>query len=511
MLAGTNGASSPFFSPDGQWIGFFAERSLKKISVQGGAAVTVCDARPPAGGGSWGEDGYIVFSFARGLHRVADKGGTPQVISRSYETGYLDHRFPQVLNGGRQVLFTATTSSDYESADLQVLSIGGTRAKTLVHGGYFGRYLPSGHLLYVHENTLFGVPFDASRLEVTGTPAPLLDDLAAVAVTGAGQFDWSRSGTLVYSSGKVSSGWTIETLDNDGHAQPLVKAPARYMAISLSPDGGRLALSQLAGGESIWIYDGQRESMSKLTSAGQAGSPVWAPDGKHLVCVAPRGGRYILSWIRADGAGEAQTLLDSQADLRPSSFSPDGRLLAFYRRRAEGGLDVVILPLDLTDPEHPRPGQAAPFQSSPSVNVEAAFSPDGHWIAYQSSESGVPEVYVRPFPSGGQRLQVSTGGGQRPRWAASRRELFYLGPDNFIMSAGYTANGDTLSFEKPRRRFSRPLFTPGSGRIFDVFPDGLHFAVFASTDTPPEPGASVHVTFLLNFFDELRRRVPVAQ
>jgi serine/threonine-protein kinase len=172
-------------------------------------------------------------------------------------------------------------------------------------------------------------------------------------------------------------------------------------------------------------------------------------------------------------------------------------------------LDVVILPLDLTDPEHPRPGQAATFVSTPPfVNVEAVFSPDGHWIAYQSSESGTPEVYVRPFPSGGQRLHVSTGGGSRPIWPARGRELFYQGLDNYIMAAGYTINGDSLSFEKPRRRFAHPMFTPGTGRIFDVAPDGQHFAVLASSDTPPEPSASVHVTFLLNFLDELKRRIP---
>jgi serine/threonine-protein kinase len=509
LLAGTNGASAPFFSPDGESIGFFAEGKLKKISVQGGAVVSLCDARPPGVSGSWAEDGYIIFTAAStGLLRVPDVGGTWQPITNANVSGYVSHRFPQVPNGGKGVLFTATSSSDIESADLQVFSIGAARAKTLVHGGYFGRYVPSGHLLYVHENVLFSVPFDPARLEVTGTAVALLEDVAALTATGAGQFDFSRSGTLVYSSGHAINVWTIDSLDNTGHAQQLVSTPARYSAMSFSPDGDRLAIAQLASGESLWIYDRQRGSMSKLTAAGQANFPVWAPDGKHLAYMASRSGHYVLSWIRVDGAGEPQTLLDSQQGAWPTSFSPDGRLLAFHRRRTETGMDVVTLPLDLTDPEHPRPGTAAPLVSTGFVKVDAAFSPDGHWIAYQTSESGTPEVYVRPFPSGGQRQQISTGGGTRPIWSARRRELFFQAPDNFIMAAGYKQHGDSLSFEKPRRQSVTPMFSPGAGRIFDVAPDGQHFAVFRAPDTAAEQNTSVHVTFLLNFFDELRRRAP---
>jgi serine/threonine-protein kinase len=510
LLAGTNGASAPFFSPDGQFIGFFAGGKLKKISIQGGAVVSLCDARPPQSSGSWGEDGYIIFTAAStGLLRVADVGGAPQLITNPNVTGYVSHRFPQVLNGGKDVLFTATSSSDIESADLQVFSIAAARTKTLVPRGYFGRYVPSGHLLYVHENVLFSVPFDPARLEVTGTPVALLEDVAAVAATGAGQFDFSRSGTLVYSSGHAITGWTIESLDNAGHVQQLVGTPARYSAMSFSPDGGRLAIAQLAGGESLWIYDRRRGSMSKLTAAGPANFPVWAPDGRHLAYMASRSGHYVLSWIRADGAGEPQTLFDSQLGVWPTSFSPDGRLLAFHRRRTNTGMDVVTLPLDLTDPEHPRPGTAATLISTGFVNVEASFSPDGHWIAYQTSESGTQEVYVRPFPSGGQRSQISTGGGTRPIWSAQRRELFFQTPDNFIMAAEYKQNGDSLSFERPHRQFGTPIFSPGAGRIFDVAPDGQHFAVFGAPEMPPEQNTSVHVTFLFNFFDELRRRTPV--
>ncbi|HYM13626.1 MAG TPA: protein kinase, partial [Bryobacterales bacterium] len=429
LLPGTESAIDPFFSPDGQWVGFFARGALKKISVQGGAPVTLCNASTPEGG-SWGEDGNIVAELNQGsgLVRVPAAGGTPQLLTKLVgdET---THRWPQVLPGGQGVLFTASpTLVSYENASIEVMSFKSGQVKTLLRGGYLGRYVPSGHLVYIHQGVLYGVAFDPARLEVQGTPTPLLEDIAANPVTGGGQFDFSGasagSGTFVYLAGKgAGQTWQVSWLDSAGKIQPLIAIPGAYVTLRLSPDGRRLGFVGSAG--DLYIYNLDRETTTRLTFTGGAITPVWTPDGKHIVyrsiSAAPT-----LWWIRTDGAGQAQRLLGSQGNAVPWSFSPDGRRLAYFTAGPETGLDLWMLPVDASDPEHPKPGKPELFLRTPADENVPRFSPDGHWIAYRSNESGINEIYVRPFPGGaGGKWQVSTGGGLYGIWSNNGRELFY--------------------------------------------------------------------------------------
>jgi Tol biopolymer transport system component/predicted Ser/Thr protein kinase len=521
LLPGTENAADPFFSPDGQWIGFFADGKMKKISVQGGAAVTLCDVFGPSGA-SWGEDGSIIIANLSipGFHlsRVPAAGGTPQAITKPGEKGELVHLWPQILPGGQAVLFTGSAiAGGSDDANIEVLSLKSGQWKVMQRGGYFGRYLPSGHLVYVHQGTLFAVGFDLDRLEVRGTPAPLLEDVAGKPITGGGQYDVARNGTLVYLSGKSPNiSWPVAWMDSTGKTQPLLAVPGLYFTPRFSPDGTRLALAvgPFLHGD-IQVYDWQRDTMTRLTFTQANLFPVWTPDGKHLVFRSQAPGRFSLRWIRADGAGEAQLLLEDRDNVFPFSFSPDGKRLAFAKFDMDSDYDLWTLPLDLSDPEHPKPGKPELLLRTPSSEVEQTFSSDGRWIAYSSNESGRYEIYVRAFPggapSGSGKWQISTGGGRHPIWSRDNRELFYQSSDNHIMSAAHTAKADSFVADKPLPWSNTQILEePGVGGPWnvDLAPDGKRFAVFPRPESTGEQKGSVHVTVLLNFFDELRRRVP---
>jgi serine/threonine-protein kinase len=516
LLPGTENAFDPFFSPDGQWIGFFADGKMKKISVQGGAAVTLCDATGTRGT-SWGEDGWIIAALeptGGGLSRVPEAGGTPQAITKPADKGEVVHRWPQILPSGQAVLFTGhTVASGFDNASIEVLSLKTGQWKVVQRGGYFGRYLPSGHLVYVHQSTLFAVGFDLDRLEVRGTPVPLLENVAGNDAVGAGQYDVARNGTLVYLSGKSSTlRFPVAWMESTGKVSSLLPSFGLYFAPRFSPDGKRLALAVgPPGAGDIQVYDWQRDTMTRLTFTQRNVYPVWTPDGKHIAFQSQSGPASSIRWIRADGAGESQLLLESKGALKPYSFSPDAKRLAF----AESGMDTAFhlwtLPLDISDPERPKPGKPELFLRTPFNEAEPAFSADGRWIAYTSSESGSNEVYVRPFPggasSGSGKWQISNGGGH-PIWSRDGRELFYETLDNRIMAATYTAKGDSFAADKPRSWSNTQimdLFGTGIWNL-DLSPDGKRFAVFP--DATAEQKGSVHVTVLLNFLDELRRRVP---
>ena len=287
MLSGTENATDPFFSPDGQWLAYFADGKLKKTSVRGGANVALCDA-PFGRGGSWGPEGTIIaaLDITTGLYRIPEAGGPPQLLTKPEEKGELTHRWPQILPDGRTVLFTAhTVVAEFDEANIEVLSLQTGRQKIVQRGGSYGRYLPTGHLVYVHHGTLFGVAFDPGRLEAKGTPVPLVEEIAADVNYGGGQFDFSQNGIFVYLTGKLSGGPApLLWMDSAGQTRPLIANPGHYLSPRFSPDGKRLAV--VVGGiakADIWIHDLQRETTSKLTVAGERNFyPVWAPDGKHL-------------------------------------------------------------------------------------------------------------------------------------------------------------------------------------------------------------------------------------
>jgi len=510
-LAGTEDAYGPFFSPDGQTVGFFAGGKLKKISVERGGAVELCDASWGAGG-SWGDDGNIIAALNGPdgiLSRIPSAGGSVQPVTQLLpERGELGTSWPQVLPGAQAVLFTALrTTGSFEEAAIVVQSLRTGERKTLVRGGYYGRYAPSGHLLYLHQGTLYAAPMDVKRMKLAGQATPAIEEVVGdPGNTGLAQVDFSRSGTLVYMRGKPPR-QTLAWLDSSGQTQPLRSTAEEYYGSArFSPDGKRLALSVGEGGNrNIWVYEWERDTMTRLTfTPGFEAYPVWSPDGKHIVFGSSRQGAVNLYWMRADGAGEAVRLTESKNDQQPFSFSPDGKRLAFQEASPQTNFDLWTLPLAETESDHPRPGKPEPFLVTPFDERRPMISPDGHWLAYVSDESRRYEVYVRPFPGPGGKWQISNGGGSMPKWSKKAPELFYRSSEG-MMVASYTTNGEAFVAGKARLWAGRKDLSI----FFDLAPDGKRFAVvqpaLSEQQGPP------HVTVLLNFFDELRRRVPVHQ
>jgi serine/threonine protein kinase/Tol biopolymer transport system component len=512
-LSGTDGAVNPFFSPDGQWIAFFAEGKLKKIPATGGGVSTLCDAISNRGG-DWADDGTIVFSPDRegaSLWRVSSGGGVPARLT-SLVPGEVTQRWPQTLAGGKAVLYTGNSGPNgFENANVVVQPLPDGRRKVLVRGAYGARYLSSGHLVYIHDDTLFAAPFDLDTLQVTGQAVRALEGLTINTPVGAAQFTISTNGTLAYLPGqRINYDAPIDWADRGDRITPLRAAAAYWQRPVFSPDGQRLAMAIHDGKHyGNWIYDWGRDELLRLTyDLADAINPVWTPDGQRIVFATKRDGtsNYNLYWQRANGSGESQRLTSSTNRQLPTSVHPDGKLIAFTEHHPDTGSDVMILPFDGDEASGWKPGEPRVFLNSRFSESEPMFSPDGRWLAYVGNESGRDEVYVVPFPGPGGRRQISIGGGNDPAWSRARHELFYGTSDHRIMVVSYSSEGGTFRSEKPRLG-SNIRFSPRiAGRNFDVHPDGERFAL--SAERPQGHDDGHHVTLIFNFFEELRRTAP---
>ena len=521
-IAGTDNARWPFFSPDGEWIAFFADGKLKKIPILGGAPVTLCDVHGSPFGASWGDDGTIVAAFnegSTGLVRIPSGGGAPTPLTQlGTKDVEIRHAWPQVLPGSHEVLFTIyhtdpSLEGDITDGDVGVVVQKTGERKPVHHGGFRSRYLSSGHLVYLRENTLWAVPFDLGRLAVTGNPQPVLEEVNGV------DFDVSSTGTLAYVSSRMelSDPYAIWWMDGAGQTTPLHATPGLYENLRFSPDGKRLAFELATSGSrsDIWVKDLERDTTSRLTHPpGRNNTPLWTPDGESIVFDSnsqPASGLY---WVPADGAGEAQRLTDGKAVFQTAgSVSPDGKRLAFYQADADSGrYQIWTAPIE-GDRDHPRLGKAEQFSRNSASEHDPAFSPDGRWLAYASNESGTEELYVRHFPGPGSKSQVSTGGGLNPIWSRTERKLFFLTPDWRIMVAGYSTDGGLFVSAKPQVWSQKHLAFLGGCYPYDLAPDGKRFAVVLNPDVTGEPGRKPtdSITILLNFFDELSSRVKVAK
>jgi serine/threonine-protein kinase len=499
-LPGTERADGPFFSPDGQWVAFFADGKLKKVAMRGGAVVPLCD-NPGVGGGSWGEDGTIITAADFTLSRIPSAGGARTRVTE-LAPGESVHRWPQILPGGKAVLFSAYPSmTGVEGAMIEVLSLKDRRRRTLVRGGTWGRYLASGHLIYIDKGTLFAIPFDPDRLELHGAPTPVLKGIAYSAAWGYPQIDVSRTGTLVYRSSSAGDGLvTVHWLDEAGNTSPLLPVPGNYSSPTLSPDGHRLAL--MSAGD-IWVYESGRGRMTRLTSDGGYGFPVWTPDGQYLVFRGEHG----MLWTRADGTGQPEELTQSNNPQNPQSFTPDGKHLAFVEISLATGADIWTLPVE-SAASGLRAGKPEVFLQTPSHERGPMFSPDGRWLAYFSNESGDYRVYVDSFPHRGSKRQVSPDGNSGPRWSRNGKDLFFVkfrAPSE-LMAVSYKSRGDSFVTSKPRVWSSEIAVFTAAGS-YEPAPDGTRIIVLLLTETPKT--SPDRLIFLLNFFDELQRRVPL--
>jgi serine/threonine protein kinase len=509
-LPGAEGVA-PFFSADSQWIGFeTSSLKLSKISVEGGAVVPLADPGGPFYPGNWSEDGNIyVGVFGKGLVRIPGGGGAPETIA-ALDNGEVNLAFPQLLPGGKALLFSAYTTQNADASSIEVMTLADHHRKTVSRGGTSPRYLATsngaGYLVYLNKATVFAIPFDLDKLETRGNAVPILDDVASHATLGTAQLSISRTGTLVYrKSGGDSGLLTVAWLDGAGKTQPLPAKPAVYGRPTLSPDGQRLALEVTEGsGTDIWVYDWQRDTMTRLTFDSKALAPVWTPDGRYIVFGAVGEG---MSATRSDGAGKPQPLIQSKNIQFPWSFTQDGKRMAFAESDPKTSLDLWTVPLE-SDGAGLRAGKPEVFLQTPARELNPVFSPDGQWLAYMSNESGTFQIYVRAFPDKGGKWQISNGGGIYPMW--SRSDLFFESLDQHIMAATYRVLGDSFAADKPRLWSDKPIGgSAGSVKNIDLAPDGKRIvALMPAAEAKGSQETQNQVVFLLNFFDELRRRVP---
>ena len=492
-ISGTQGAATPFFSPDGQSLIFSAGGKWQKVSVNGGTVVTLAESSLPAGA-SWSSEGVIGFGDYRApIQQVPAAGGTVQALTR-LEAGDNGHTWPEFLPGGKAVLFATGTNVKLQIA-VQSLTTGERR--NLV-SGIQPRYATSGHLIYAQGGTLMAVPFDPQRLQIIGAAVPMVQDVAESPIYSGSQYSISDNGSLAYISGGAEAiRRSLVWLSRSGAEQPLPAPPRAYGSVRLSPDGRRVAVDV---DQQVWIYDLVRDSLTRLTFESSLNrNPVWTPDGKRIVFQSNKETEeYNVWWQLADGSGGLERLTKSDYADVPKSFSPDGQLLAFHEINPKTQKDLWVLRLS--------DRKAQPFLQTPFMEVAPTFSPDGRWLAYVSDESGRPEVYVQPYPGPGGKWQISTEGGTEPVWNRNGRELFFRS-GNKMMAADVTTQPG-FSAGKPRKLFEGSYVRsdwPLASMTYDVSADGQRFLMVKATE---QASSATEINIVLNWFEELKRRVP---
>ena len=507
LVAGTQGSTSqPFFSPDGKWLGYFcvSDAKLKKIDINGGAPVALCGTTPY--GVSWGADGTIVYGQMPGdLMRVSSNGGTPESLVK---TNSVISVFPQLLPDGESVLYTAAVPQP--RIVLQSLKSGERKE---LFSGIAARYLPTGHLVYGLENNnnLFAVPFDVDKREVTGGAIPIVEG-----VISPMQYAVSGSGTLIYIPGAatMSNQRTLVWVDRKGKEEPLPAQAGDYSAPKISPDGTKVALCVAAAGDKsdIWIWDILRGTMTRLTFNESSVYPLWTRDGKRIAFSSYQlktGFSADVYWKAADGTGNDEKLGSApNRALLPWSWSKDEKILALFEAEMSGGINYDIGTLSM-EGDH----QRKPLLNQKYTEFQPKVSPNGKWMAYASNESGRLEIYVRPFPDvNSGRWQVSTNGGGTPLWSPDGRELFYL-RQNAVMGVS-VETGPTFKAGKPETLFTGTYveLSTEDGQPWDISPNGKRFLMMkpvAAAGTAPAAAGLRKITVVVNWTEELKRRVPV--
>ena len=498
VLRGTEGAKNPFFSPNGEWVGFFAEGELRKVPSGGGAVLRICDAPLDNLGSAWGEDGTIVFaSYATGLWQVNAAGGDPKVLTRiDAESGETQHRWPQFLPGNRLLMTIGTTrGSKVVVVDLR----DGKRIPvTDVTDVTVAQYLPTGHLLFAQGSALQVVPFDIADESVRGAPVTIVEGVTAVTAQAVSYFAVSDSGNLAYVPGNEDAGTRLVWVDTAGEVTPIESRSGSHLMPRISPSGTSVAITvgSALGLRVIETFDLNRGSRRRLTFESSNALPVWTPDARRIAFASSRDGGWNLYWRAADGSGEATRLLASENELWPHSFSPDGKVLAYWEIDAETARDIWILPVE----GDPTP---IPFLLTPYNERAPVFSPDGRWISYISDESGRDEVYIRPYPGPGAQTTVSTGGGVEPIWAPDGRRLFYRDANSMMVVSVETRNGIFVS--KPTVLFEDRYDRGVAGNLsYDLAPEGDRFLMIQ----PLGGRTSASFRVVLNWFDDVRRLSP---
>jgi len=501
-LAGTEGAERPFWSPDGRFIGFFANRSLRKIPAGGGPVFRLAEASESRGG-TWNRDGVILYTpDARGaVYRIPAAGGTPVPATVYDAQKDTTHRYPRFLPDGKHFLYLLRHSGagGGENPEIRVVSLDSKESKQII-GVATNAIYASGYLLYVLEGALVAQRFELGRLEVEGEPAVLAPDILMDERFSRGVFSASDGGILAYQTGKGSTTSALRWIDREGRVVSAVGEPAEYFSggnPDISPDGRRAAISIVdlrTGAADVWTIDLASGTRSRLTSGpGDKWWPVWSPEGKRLAYSRAKEGAAGYDVVLRDLDGATERILSKGSEWleMPTSFSPDGRFLLMEKRKAQRD-DVLALPLD----GEPTP---RPVAATPAFEALAQVSPDGRYVAYQSDDSGRFDIFVATFPDPGGRWQVSQSGGVEPRWSKDGKELFFFDPDNRLMAADVKTESGNFEVGAIRPLFqSRDM---GMSFRYDVSQDGQRFLVVGGLPRPISP-----ITLVTNWTAGLEKK-----
>ena len=519
-------AFDPFFSPDGAWVGFVSyagtdttDASLHRVSVLGGPPLLICRMDHLTNGADWGPDNTIIFATNRpsGLWRVSVDGGEPEELTAPDVEQGVNHTWPHILPGGRAVLFTSHAGSDFEDAQITVLDLDSGDERVLFSGGSAPRYAPSGHIVYGVDGTLRAVGFDLERLEVTNpNPVPVLDGVSTKAGDavnfGAVNFDIADDGSLVYLPGTNTNPLQpLVWVNREGREDLLPLPPRDYSALSLSPNGEEAALQ--IGGENntgVWVGDLERGAL-RLIADGPAfdGVPLWSPDGGRIAFASNRAGFAEVLWTAADGSGDAEVLTSFDGEVLqawPFDWSPggDGLLVVVD---AGTGLDIATVSLDGS-------GTWEPLIHTEADERSPAIAPNGQWIAYESNETGGPQVYLQRYPELGDKRLVSVVGGMHPIWSSDGRELFYArrvaggsrADAMMRVTVDLSDRGEAPTVSQPEALFDYRYRADPNLRTYGLSRNGDRFLMSGSRAL--EDDTSGQIILVQNWFQELTERVP---
>jgi serine/threonine-protein kinase len=515
-VAGTEGATGLFFSPDGRRLGFFVDGKLKVISVDGGTARSIADL-PNAFGATWTDRHTIVVApYTSALEEVPEDGEPPHPLTH-LGSGETLHRWPLSVPGANAVLFTAFSG---RPTAIGVQRLGeDSRTREDLHGvsGDMPAYAPSGHLVYAQDGGLMAVPFDAVHLLATGSAVPVQRGVMQSALSGAAQYSLSMTGTLAYIAGGTASGVSMLVwVDRHGTAHPVQGAQAdAYNQPRLAPDGSRIAVDILENASSmqVWLYDVAGRRLTRFTFGGVNRHGLWRPDGRGLVFMSDRAGPTTLFWQPVDGSSGPKLLVSNARDgtaLIPYSWTADARQLSFAQIGTTAATEGWVLRLD--DPAALSSGRGGTTTNVADVRLAVdgapTLSPDGRWLAYATEEGGRREVYLQAYPGPGPKRQVSDGGGNEPLWNPNGRELFYRQADRMMSVAVDTTAG--LDIGAPRVLFTGRFVTAGvyARPNYDVSQDGQRFLMLQAVAPTGAPPSAINI--VLNWSEELKRLVPPA-